>query len=335
MRRSRNSASVPPGERPGERKEPSKGLPTALPARPELKRSNSSSKLELGDKVKIANGSPMSSTNDGGLVGDIKGKHEADIEYNPQQKQRSSIGDVMVTPSIKKRLFKMGGKVGGKLFKLADLPLDESVSETNRTNDNLEGLPRQSHQQINGEMVPPTPTFQRFLGKMWGKSEGKSDHGKHVAPPNATEIVASDATLPEADDIDSGDEKANEVNDDDPFESFSPGLVLTAKGMRPNRPNTNQRRKQPQRRRGSNKTAGHDVQLERKGAARKQRPMRRTKSSDSISKSSTRQTNESQSDSSSVGGSDNNALPSKPIEIEVDPLGDRLSEAESIDSMDF
>lgn len=391
VRRPRVSASVPPGERPGERKNNKEVIKAP---RPELNRSNSESKVEIGDNVKAAHnaliaeaeasdaskgkswlkktvglsftGGKSSEENKGILGAELNATDhsmwrpasevstEADFRgsvnsVNSSNTTNKSEGDVLTTPSIKKRLFKMGNKavgIPGKLFKSTEMGPEESSSENrcaeitisrSTSGENLDSLHFQK--QFPGQ-DPATPSLKkRLLGTVgWGKSQNeKMEPGKLLMEPAkpSPAPTSTEETLPEADDImDSDDDER--FSSMDPLEGLSQGLVVTAKDMRPNRPNPVRRKPNPNkpnpnnrnnRRQSTGSGDGFPAERKRDRDRRNSKNLRRTKSGDSTSMN--RRPSSHESDNSSV--SDKKGRGAK---LEEDPLGD-MSEAESIDSLEM
>ena len=227
----------------------------------------------------------------------------------------------------------MGGKVGGKLFKTGDMPLHNDNSEEEKApqaplamplaaSGETESAPKQQH---DAGLVPATPSLKkRLLGKIaWG---GRSEHGKPVisAPMMDENTIIQDETDGDGTDSASDTEEETGLHDGDPFEGLSTELVVTAKDMRPNRPVIS-RRTQTRNRRSSDLEPRRS---ERKSSATGRRKPRRSKSDDFCH----RKHYESDG-SSSVGGGGGDHHKSK--RRNRDPLGERVSEAESINSTEF
>ena len=268
----------------------------------------------------------------------------------PRDSYANRMGDILATPNIKKRLLKMGGKVkgvGGKLFKGPGIPMmHDDVNEAAPSQPPLPPLPRvpsatsdtlENATKITpeGNYVPETPSLKKRLLKMnpWGKSE----HGKPaVGAPLIDDTFQSEPFQAEE------EEETEEIEpmdfadfDDNPLVGIRTEIVVTAKDVRPNRPVVS---RHPQRRRsGKGSLMGtQDERRDRRSSHTNptQRRPRRAKSGDSTTLPRRKHREPSVDSDNSSSVSDNIGRGADAGKHD-DPLGDRTSEAESINSVDF
>lgn len=350
VRRPRNACSVPPNERPGEYKTRDKA-----PAKPAMKRTTSESKLNLGlEKPKPRSSNPQGGATEGNnsrssvvSAGNLPGSAidgnntcgsatsasnlrgsaaDGNNQGGSTTKGAADVlgaaADVLTTPNIKKQLLKIGkiGKAGGKLlFSKGDEGEARSaeVSITRSASGDLldsQHFQKRSQHGINPEITTPS-LKQRFLGTVgWSKS----DKGK--SPPAIPNV---DEPPPEAEPIEQkASQEDEESPDEDLFVGLSQGLIVTAKDMRPNRPQISRRKPNPNKRRGSHSDPQNDAPTERRGGRERRRSSKRRGSGVSVGR---RESDSSSANSVKQVGSTSEA---------DDALGD-MSEAESIDSLDF
>ena len=265
------------------------------------------------------------------------------IWNDEDQGQPSGKLDILATPSIKKRLLKMGGKVkgvGGKLFKGPDMPGllddgDEAASLSRVSSSDTLDKPARVSQE--GGVVPETPSFKKRLLNM--KPWGKSEHGKPAAEPLVLDNPFQDETE-KADDVTEEIESIQDTSYEDALDSIRTEIVVTAKDMRPNRPVVSrhpQRRKSGQGNLLGNRGGERDRRTPASGSDARRR-VRRTKSGESLShrrRSTAKGTRENSADSDNSSTIGENGGRGAVMGRSRDPLGHRASEAESISSRDF
>lgn len=264
------------------------------------------------------------------------------------QGQPSGALDILATPSIKKRLLKMGGKVkgvGGMLFKGPDMPglhdagneatAAETVSLSRASSSDTLDKPARVSQE--GSAVPETPSLKKRLLNM--KPWGKSEHGKPAAVPLVLDNPFQDETE-EAEDVTGESESIQDEAHEDALDSIRTELVVTAKDVRPNRPVVSrhpQRRKSGQGNLLGNRGGDRDRRTPA-SASDTRRRVRRTKSGESLShrrKSTAKGARENSVDSDNSSTIGDNGGRGADTGRNGDALGHRASEAESVNSGDF
>jgi len=299
---------------------------------------------------------------------------DQDDDYAANRKVASSsrMAGVLATPSMKKRFFQIGGKVKGvgeKLFKGSDMPmLNQDVHDGVHVNgevhsdptlqrvssaDNVEDIVTRGSKAVKvnkeGKLVPATPSLTKRLLKM--KPWGKSEHGKATAAPDMTLLEGGgtehkDEEGAPAEITDTGEtEESNNNHPEEEYENFlaNTGIVMTASDVRPNRPGVSR----PQRRKSGRSSLIGGVPGDSRrssnsngNSSSKRKPSRkvsRTKSGDGLNprRRSSRQSHRDGGQDSDHSSSVSSAGRGLDLGKHDDPLGDRVSESESIRSEDF
>jgi hypothetical protein len=240
--RKRNTSSLPPAERVERdgRSRDGPGSRSGSPLKQAVTRSNSLTRLDMEVEE------PDHATADK--------KRKSWISKDAVNR----VGDILATPSIKKRLQKMGNTVGGKMMfgapglhtveegdtekeekKKKDAPEGKRIGEIDRSKflappgeqPQPDSIPQKPE---GGCFVPSTPSLKKRLLNMkpWGKGEEK---------PGGPDLGVAIETLPHEEELNT--ETEEDVNDyeEEGLEPISGALVFTAKDVRPNRPHTSRR----------------------------------------------------------------------------------------------